>query len=100
MTDRVCIVVHEEPTGGFSSFCANLPGAASQGETRKIAFENCIEATQGCLDQYREEGKSPPYSTTRPVDTGDPSTFSFGGWLDVVDGKIIFTATDLPRSMW
>jgi predicted RNase H-like HicB family nuclease len=49
------VILREEEEGGYSVQCVELPGAISQGETRKEALENIKEAIQGYLEAFPEE---------------------------------------------
>jgi predicted RNase H-like HicB family nuclease len=49
------VVLREEKGGGNSVQCIELPGAISQGETKKEALENIREAIQGFLEAFPEE---------------------------------------------
>jgi predicted RNase H-like HicB family nuclease len=48
-------ILREEPEGGYSAQCIELPGAISQGETRKQAISNIREAIEGYLEAFPEE---------------------------------------------
>ena len=50
-----------EEDGGFSVISATLPGVASQGETMQEALVNVVEAFQGVIDFYKEEGGKIPW---------------------------------------
>jgi predicted RNase H-like HicB family nuclease len=52
---KFSVVLREEEEGGYSVQCVELPGAISQGETRKEALENIREAIQGYLEAFPEE---------------------------------------------
>ncbi|MDA4118027.1 MAG: type II toxin-antitoxin system HicB family antitoxin [Thaumarchaeota archaeon] len=41
--------------GGYSVQCVELPGAISEGKTRRKALENIREAIQGYLEAFPEE---------------------------------------------
>jgi predicted RNase H-like HicB family nuclease len=52
---KFTVVLREEPEGGYSAQCIELPGAISQGETRKQAIANIREAIEGYLEAFPEE---------------------------------------------
>jgi len=52
---KVTVVLREEPEGGYSAQCVELPGAISQGESRKEALANIKEAIEGYLEAFPEE---------------------------------------------
>lgn len=52
---KFTVIVREEEEGGYSVQCEELPGAISQGETRKSALRNIREAIQGFLEAFPEE---------------------------------------------
>jgi predicted RNase H-like HicB family nuclease len=41
---KFTVILREEPEGGYSAQCLELPGAVSQGENRKQALANIREA--------------------------------------------------------
>lgn len=49
------VILREEDEGGYSVQCVELPGAISQGETKKEALGNIKEAIQGYLEAFPEE---------------------------------------------
>jgi len=49
------VILREEPSGGFSAQCVELPGAISEGETREEALRNIREAIEGYLEAFPEE---------------------------------------------
>jgi len=51
---RLTVILHKEQ-GGYSVRCVELPGAISEGRTRKKALENIREAIQGYLEAFPEE---------------------------------------------
>jgi predicted RNase H-like HicB family nuclease len=51
---RLTVILHKEQ-GGYSVSCVELPGAISEGRTRKKALENIREAIQGYLEAFPEE---------------------------------------------
>ena len=51
---KFTVILHKEK-GGYSVRCVELPGAISEGRTRKGALENIREAIQGYLEAFPEE---------------------------------------------
>jgi len=52
---KFTVILHEEPEGGYSAQCIELPGAISQGENREQAIANIREAVEGYLEAFPEE---------------------------------------------
>jgi predicted RNase H-like HicB family nuclease len=52
---RFKVLLRAEEEGGYSVQCVELPGAISQGETKKKALDNIKEAIQGYLEAFPEE---------------------------------------------
>jgi predicted RNase H-like HicB family nuclease len=52
---KFTVILREESEGGYSAQCIELPGAISQGETRKQAIANIREAIEGYLEAFPEE---------------------------------------------
>jgi len=52
---KFTVILREEPEGGYSAQCIELPRAISQGETRKQAISNIREAIEGYLEAFPEE---------------------------------------------
>jgi len=52
---KFTVLLREEPEGGYSAQCVELPGAISEGETRKEALANIKEAIEGYLEAFPEE---------------------------------------------
>jgi predicted RNase H-like HicB family nuclease len=52
---KFTVILREELEGGYSAQCIELPGAISQGETRKQAITNICEAIEGYLEAFPEE---------------------------------------------
>jgi len=48
-------ILREEPEGGYSAQCLELPGAVSQGDDRRQALANIREAIEGYLEAFPEE---------------------------------------------
>jgi predicted RNase H-like HicB family nuclease len=53
--NKFTVILREEPEGGYSVQCVELPGAISQGENRKEALANIKEAIEGYLEAFPEE---------------------------------------------
>jgi len=51
---KFTVILREEPEGGYSAQCVELPGAISQGENRKQALTNMREAIEGYLEAFPE----------------------------------------------
>jgi predicted RNase H-like HicB family nuclease len=52
---KFTVIFREELEGGYSAQCIELPGAISQGDTRKQAIANIREAIEGYLEAFPEE---------------------------------------------
>lgn len=52
---KFTVMLREEPEGGYSVQCIELPGAISQGENRKEALANIKDAIEGYLEAFPEE---------------------------------------------
>jgi predicted RNase H-like HicB family nuclease len=52
---KFTVILREEPEGGYSAQCVELPGAISQGENRKQALANIREAIEGYLEAFPKE---------------------------------------------
>jgi len=52
---KFTVILREEPEGGYSAQCLELPGAVSQGDSRKQALANIREAIEGYLEAFPEE---------------------------------------------
>jgi predicted RNase H-like HicB family nuclease len=52
---KFTVLLREEPEGGYSAQCIELPGAISEGESRKEALANIKEAIEGYLEAFPEE---------------------------------------------
>jgi len=52
---RFRVILREEPSGGFTVQCVELPGAISQGTTRDEALSNIREAIEGFLEAFPDE---------------------------------------------
>jgi predicted RNase H-like HicB family nuclease len=52
---KFTVILREEPEGGYSAQCMELPGVISQGENRKEALANVKEALEGYLEAFPEE---------------------------------------------
>jgi predicted RNase H-like HicB family nuclease len=49
------VILREEPSGGYSAQCIELPGAISQGEDQDEDLQNIQEAIEGYLETFPEE---------------------------------------------
>jgi len=54
---KFTVILREEPEGGYSAQCVELPGAISQGENRKQALANVKEAIEGHLEAFPDPNK-------------------------------------------
>jgi predicted RNase H-like HicB family nuclease len=52
---KFTVILREEPEGGYSAQCIELPGAISQGESREETIANIREAIEGYLEAFPEE---------------------------------------------
>ena len=52
---KFTVILREEPEGGYSAQCLELPGVISQGDNRKQALVNIREAIEGYLEAFPEE---------------------------------------------
>jgi len=52
---KFTVLLREEPEGGYSAQCVELPGAISEGKTRKETLANIKEAIEGYLEAFPEE---------------------------------------------
>ena len=55
---KLTVVLRKEEEGGYSAQCLELPGAISQGETKKETLTNIREAIEGYLEAFPEEQQS------------------------------------------
>jgi predicted RNase H-like HicB family nuclease len=67
----VLVYLIPEDDGRYSVLAANLPGAASHGDTEEEALANIVEALDGVIESYQEAGEAIPW-TDRPVEKKDP----------------------------
>jgi predicted RNase H-like HicB family nuclease len=49
------VILQKEEGHGYSVRCVELPGAISEGDTKKEALHNIREAIQGFLEAFPEE---------------------------------------------
>lgn len=56
----ICEII-QEPDGRYSISCLNLPGVASQGDTKQEAISNIEEAFNAVLDSYEADGTEIPW---------------------------------------
>ena len=54
---RFTVILRVEREGGYSVQCLELPGAISEGETKKEALRNIREAIKGYLEAFPEESE-------------------------------------------
>ena len=54
---KFTVVLRKEKEGGYSVQCLELPGAISEGDTKKEALTNIREAVQGYLEAFPEEAE-------------------------------------------
>lgn len=52
---RFTVVLERQPEGGYTVQCIELPGAVSQGDTKREALANIQEAIHLILEVRREE---------------------------------------------
>ena len=52
---RFTVALEAQPEGGYTVQCIELPGAISQGESKKEALANIQDAIQLILEARREE---------------------------------------------
>ena len=52
---KFTVILREEPEGGYSAQCVELPGAVSQGENREQALANIREAIEGYVEAFPNE---------------------------------------------
>ena len=52
---KFTVILREEPESGYSAQCLELPGALSEGDSRKEALANIKEAIEGYLEVFPEE---------------------------------------------
>ncbi len=65
--------------GEFISYCLNLPGAVSCGDSLREAIENLREAVAGCIGSYLDAGKQIPWIEA----SGSKDEYDFAEWIDV-----------------
>jgi predicted RNase H-like HicB family nuclease len=52
---KFSVILREEPEGGYSAQCIELPGAISEGKNRREALANIKEAIEGYLEAFPDE---------------------------------------------
>ncbi len=52
---KFTVILREELESGYSAQCLELPGALSEGDSRKEALANIKEAIEGYLEVFPEE---------------------------------------------
>lgn len=67
-TPPLVVALLEEAEGGYSVLALNLPGAASQGETREEALANLRDAALGCIEEYLASGEEVPWAEVAQED--------------------------------
>ncbi|NDJ79135.1 MAG: type II toxin-antitoxin system HicB family antitoxin [Chloroflexi bacterium] len=60
MIDSRQVILHPEPTGGYSVTVPSLPGCFSEGATREEALANIREAIQLHIECMLEDGEDVP----------------------------------------
>ena len=55
---KLTVILRKEEKRGHSAQCLELPGAISQGETKKETPTNIREAIEGYLEAFPEEQQS------------------------------------------
>ncbi len=75
---RILAAVREEDDA-FVSYCLNLPGAVSCGDSLQEAVENLRKAVGGCIGSYLDGGKQIPW--IEPSRSKDE--YDFTQWIDV-----------------
>ena len=55
---KYAILLEKQREGGYTARCMEVPGAISQGETKKDAVKNVKEALELVLEVIKEEAKS------------------------------------------
>ena len=53
---KFTVILRKEEGRGYSVQCVELPGAISEGDTKREALHNIREAIQGFLEAFPEEG--------------------------------------------
>ncbi len=64
---KFTVALEKQPEGGYTVQCIELPGAISQGETKKEALANIQDAIHLVLEVRREEAQR----LGRPLETVD-----------------------------
>lgn len=54
---KFTVLLRVEREGGYSVQCLELPGAISEGETKKEALKNIRDAIKGYLEAFPEESQ-------------------------------------------
>lgn len=67
-TRRLSVVLEAESEGGYSAWVPELPGCASQGETREEALTNIREAIACHREAQKKLGLRPPKVEVVPVE--------------------------------
>lgn len=61
------VLLKQEPEGGYSVRCVELPAAISQGETREEALANIREAILLVLEELEKRALCPPENCRKEV---------------------------------
>jgi len=64
---KYTVVLEPQKEGGFAVQCVEIPGAISQGETRKDALANIKEAIELVLEVQREALHDRTHATRREI---------------------------------
>ncbi|MEA3135923.1 MAG: hypothetical protein QOJ26_74 [Thermoplasmata archaeon] len=67
-TMKFTVALEKQPEGGYTVQCIELPGAISQGDTKREALANIQEAIQLILEVRREEALNKGATTLETVD--------------------------------
>ena len=66
------VLLCREEGGGYSALALELPGVASQGNTKREALANVAEAFRGAISVYLDDGGKIPWTDAkreRPADS-------------------------------
>jgi predicted RNase H-like HicB family nuclease len=67
---KINVVLHPDPTGGYSVEVPALPGCYSEGDTEEEALANIREAIECCLSIGTRHLDIPPGHLVRQLDLG------------------------------
>ena len=79
LTLQTTVSIPSKEDGEFVSYCLNLPGAVSCGDSQAEALENLREAVEGCIESYLDAGERIPW--IEPSSSKDE--YDFAEWIDV-----------------